>query len=74
MSQYYEDLQQRICGRKKSISTEDVAKVEARRLHKLKKIKFEHYPCAYCGGWHVGAKRSREAGMRRSQKRAKVNA
>jgi hypothetical protein len=28
------------------------------------------YRCQFCGAWHIGRKRTPEAGMRRSERRA----
>lgn len=45
---------ERGCHGKVQYADEKTAKVAAKRLHKMKKCKFNAYQCLFCFQWHTG--------------------
>lgn len=62
----------RQCRGKIPYQSEREAKDAARRMHKKKKAPVQHYQCQWCPWWHIGGKRSKLAGLKRSIKKGHV--
>ena len=48
------------CGRKASHRDPGAAVAIARIMTRKKGTAYEHYPCPFCGGYHVGRERREE--------------
>lgn len=63
-------VQDRQCGHKVKLLDALTARIAAKRMHRKNKAPYTAYSCNFCGFWHVGKKRSRNAGLRRDLKRS----
>ncbi len=69
------DAQQlRQCGKKITYPTRESAEYGAAAMRNKthKRVKFDVYDCAFCSGFHVGRKRTKEQGIRRAVKNGAV--
>lgn len=52
------------CGKKINYKSEESAQMSAdsinRKINRPNYHELEAYPCAFCGGWHIGRKMSTE--------------
>ena len=62
-------IQARQCWRKKLLVAETEAQRHAKVMHKRYKAPFVAYRCQWCGYWHVGTVRSKDAAVKREARR-----
>lgn len=64
----YRDVEARSCGHKRKLESAEEARRVAKTMHRKHKRRYNTYLCTFCGFWHIGSQRSREAALRREDR------